>query len=103
MGSDSMRKAYIESTRRGGFGSTSVRIAPMTKVQEYEQPGPAHYQVKEKPFKARYQQPSSTFASLSNRLVEQPSVVKVSVVMMIVEGSATVWCNGNDFHYILMI
>jgi hypothetical protein len=77
MGSDSMRKAYIESTRRGVFGTTSVRIQPITKKNETELPGPSHYQVKEKPFVSRYQQLSSTFASLSNRLQEPPSIVKV--------------------------
>lgn len=76
MGNDSMRKAYIESTRRGVFGTTSVRIHPMTKAQEQEQPGPSHYQVKEKPFKPRYQQPSSTFASLTTRLNEPPTAIK---------------------------
>ncbi|XP_060071490.1 sperm-tail PG-rich repeat-containing protein 2-like [Ylistrum balloti] len=76
MGSDSMRKAYIESTRKGVFGTTSVRIKTMTKKDEVEIPGPAHYQVKEKPFKNRYPNLSSTFASVTSRLTEQPSVIK---------------------------
>lgn len=49
----------------------------MTKVQDMELPGPGHYQPKEKPYKPRYQQPSSTFASLSNRLVDPPTGIKV--------------------------
>jgi hypothetical protein len=36
MGSESMRKAYIESTRKGVFGTTSVRIKPITKKEEQE-------------------------------------------------------------------
>lgn len=76
MGSDSMRKAYIESTRKGVFGTTSVRIKTMTKKDEVEIPGPAHYQVKEKPFKNRYPNLSSTFASVTSRLTEAPSVIK---------------------------
>lgn len=76
MGSDSMRRAYIESTRRGVFGTTSVRVAPMTKKGEPELPGPSHYQVKEKPFKPRYQQLSSNFASLTSRLSEPAPIVK---------------------------
>ena len=44
MGSDSMKKAYVESTRRGVFGSRAIRI-PANGVAE-EQPGPASYQIK---------------------------------------------------------
>lgn len=76
MGNESMRKAYIESTRRGVFGTTAVRINPMTKKGEDEVPGPSHYQIKEKPFEPRYKQLTSNFASLSQRLSEPPSTVK---------------------------
>ena len=80
MGSESMRKAYIESTRRGVFGTTSMRTNAITKKDEVEQPGPNHYQIKEKPFKSRYNQLSSTFASVTTRLKEEPQVVKVGYV-----------------------
>ena len=40
MGSDSMRRAYIESTRKGVFGTTSVRVQAITRKEETEQPGP---------------------------------------------------------------
>ena len=80
MGSESMRKAYIESTRRGVFGTTSVRTNAIIKKDEMETPGPNHYQVKEKPFKSRYNQLSSTFASVTSRLKEEPAVVKVRSV-----------------------
>ncbi|XP_077999351.1 sperm-tail PG-rich repeat-containing protein 2-like [Glandiceps talaboti] len=74
---DSMKKAYMESTRRGAFGTTSVRIQPMTKKQETTQPGPAHYQVKEKQHYSRYtSNVSANFASQSNRLHSPPPVVK---------------------------
>ncbi|KAL3877518.1 hypothetical protein ACJMK2_035215 [Sinanodonta woodiana] len=76
MGSESMRKAYIESTRKGVFGTTSVRTETMTKKEERDMPGPAHYQVKDKPFKPRYKQLSSNFASVTNRLPDPPSTVK---------------------------
>ena len=79
MGADSMRKAYIESTRRGVFGTTAVRINPMTKKDERENPGPSHYQIREKPYETRYTQPTSNFASLTNRLQEAPPIVRVSV------------------------
>lgn len=78
MGSESMRKAYIESTRKGVFGTTSVRIKPITKKEEQEVPGPAHYQIKEKPFKTKYPNLTSTFASVTSRVVEPPPTVKVT-------------------------
>ena len=78
MGSDSMRRAYIESTRKGVFGTTSVRVQAITRKEETEQPGPAHYQVKEKPYKTRYPNLTSTFASVTSRLTEQAPIVKVS-------------------------
>ena len=45
MGSESMKKAYVESTRRGVFGTTSERIKPLNTRSVNELPGPAHYQV----------------------------------------------------------
>jgi len=75
-----MRKAYIESTRKGVFGTTSMRVKPITKREEPEVPGPAHYQVKEKPFKNRYPNLSHTFSSVTSRLQETPNVIKVSVI-----------------------
>lgn len=71
-----MRKAYIESTRKGVFGTTSVRVQQITKKEEPEHPGPAHYQLKEKPFKSRYGTLSSTFASVTSRVQENQGVVK---------------------------
>lgn len=76
MGAESMRKAYLESTRKGVFGTTSTRTQGMMKREDLELPGPAHYQPKEKPFLPRYTQPTSNFASVTNRLVEPPPVVK---------------------------
>ncbi|XP_071106668.1 sperm-tail PG-rich repeat-containing protein 2-like [Haliotis cracherodii] len=76
MGAESMRKAYLESTRRGVFGTTSTRIQAIAKKDEVEKPGPAHYQVKEKPFQSRYQQLSSNFASVTSRLTEPQATVK---------------------------
>lgn len=79
MGAESMRKAYLESTRRGVFGTTSTRIQAIAKKDEVEKPGPAHYQVKEKPFQSRYQQLSSNFASVTSRLTEPQATVKVRI------------------------
>ncbi|KAL8580946.1 hypothetical protein ACOMHN_017513 [Nucella lapillus] len=76
MGSESMRKAYLESTRKGVFGTTSTRTQAMMRREDIELPGPAHYQMKEKPFQARYAQPTANFSSVTNRLIEVPNVVK---------------------------
>ncbi len=81
MGSASIRKAYIESTRQGAFGTTSTRIKPMVKHTDHDQPGPAHYQIQDKPFKSPYQQLSSNFASLTKRLSEPPPIVKVGLFL----------------------
>ena len=80
LGAESMKKAYLESTRRGAFGTTSVRIQPMSKVQEAEQPGPSHYQPKENPtqFQTKYPQHTSNFQSMTSRFNELTNGTKVS-------------------------
>lgn len=69
-----IRKAHVESSRKGAFGSTSSRIAPMTRRQEEQMPGPAHYLTKEKS-KGKEVQPSATFVSATGRLYTPPGVV----------------------------
>lgn len=71
MGAESMRKAYLEATRKGVFGTTSSRAQALARKEEPEVPGPAHYQVKEKPFKSKYVQMGSQFASVTTRLREK--------------------------------
>ncbi|XP_071953727.1 sperm-tail PG-rich repeat-containing protein 2-like [Antedon mediterranea] len=74
---DSVRKAYMESTRRGAFGSTSVRIKPITKRSESAQPGPAHYQLVDKPDYSRYSHnTTANFSSQTNRLHSPPPIIK---------------------------
>ena len=72
IGQESMKKAYIESTRRGVFGTTSARINAMVKKDDYYLPGPAHYTVKEaaKTADVKHGQPMGVFSSLSNRVHE---------------------------------
>ena len=79
MGASSMRRAYMESTRRGAFGSTAVRIQPISKKDAYMAPGPAHYQPKDK-VEPKYQHKAltSNFASLTSRIPDGPGTVKVS-------------------------
>jgi len=72
LGQESMKKAYIESTRRGVFGTTSARINPQVKRDDYYLPGPAHYTVKEavKVGEPKHSQPMGVFSSLTNRIPE---------------------------------
>ncbi|XP_067944512.1 sperm-tail PG-rich repeat-containing protein 2-like [Watersipora subatra] len=73
IGQESMKKAYIESTRRGVFGTTSARINAMVKRDDYYLPGPAHYAVKEATkttAELKRGQPMGVFSSLSNRVHE---------------------------------
>ncbi|ESO83457.1 hypothetical protein LOTGIDRAFT_169322 [Lottia gigantea] len=94
MGAESMRKAYLQSTRKGVFGTMSPRIQVISKKNENEIPGPAHYQVKDKPNMTRYQQCSSNFASVTNRLSEPPSVVK---------NRSNLLCVIGNYHYTKII
>lgn len=65
-----MKKAYIESTRRGVFGTTAARINAMVKRDDYYLPGPAHYTVKDaaKVGESSKHQPMGVFSSLSHRV-----------------------------------
>ncbi|CAD5124583.1 DgyrCDS12856 [Dimorphilus gyrociliatus] len=75
MGSESMRKAYMESTRRGVFGTTAPRSHGLATKTETANPGPSHYQPKEVPFKPKYDNASANFQSLTNRF-EAEAIIK---------------------------
>ncbi|XP_075248725.1 sperm-tail PG-rich repeat-containing protein 2-like [Convolutriloba macropyga] len=45
LGEQNLRKAYLESMRRGAFGGTEVRNTTHVPKSKYNTPGPAHYQV----------------------------------------------------------
>ena len=74
LGQESMKKAYIESTRRGVFGTTSARINAMVKKDDYYLPGPAHYAVKEtvKINEPKQKHPMGVFSSMTSRVHEDP-------------------------------
>ncbi|XP_078267644.1 sperm-tail PG-rich repeat-containing protein 2 [Rhinoraja longicauda] len=62
---ESQKKAFYESTTRGGFGSTVPRLQAVETKQTT--PGPADYKIKQK--KNRYKKhKSSSFASLTERM-----------------------------------
>ena len=74
MGAESIYKAYLASTRRGAFGSTSERMIAAVNKNEPDLPGPAHYQIVQRPYQSKFVHVSSTFApkqkQLDNRLEE---------------------------------
>lgn len=74
MTSELIRKAHVESSRKGAFGSTAARIAPMMRRKEEQMPGPAHYLTKDKA-KSKEEPLSSTFVSATGRLHTPPGVV----------------------------
>jgi hypothetical protein len=64
---DNLRKAIIESRRKPAFGQSAPRNFSLAKKEDYQLPGPAQYQPKEKPFKSKHDNFSSNFASTSKR------------------------------------
>ncbi|KAI8521161.1 Sperm-tail PG-rich repeat-containing protein 2 [Branchiostoma belcheri] len=76
MSEDSMRRAYLESTRKGVFGTTAGRTAPIIKKHEGVLPGPAHYQVKHEPTVRYKNQITANFASLTERLTTPQTAMK---------------------------
>eukprot|EP00112_Aurelia_sp_Birch-Aquarium-sp1_P015345 Seg3394.2 transcript_id=Seg3394.2/GoldUCD/mRNA.D3Y31 product="Sperm-tail PG-rich repeat-containing protein 2" protein_id=Seg3394.2/GoldUCD/D3Y31 len=65
---ESQRKAYLTSTRKGGFGSRSTRSLQLNKRDDAHIPGPSHYLVEDKVTVKKPTQTSSVFVSMTNRL-----------------------------------
>ena len=53
----------IEANRKPAFGASSVRKFQQTKKEEYSMPGPANYQIREKTYRPRRENPTANFAS----------------------------------------
>lgn len=66
MANDSLRKAYVESTRFGAFGTSGSRLAP-PKKDNYSTPGPSTYQPKKAVERYKKKQ-TANFKSMSNRI-----------------------------------
>lgn len=60
-----MKKALIEANRKPAFGQSAQRKFNLTKKEEYNTPGPANYQVREKTYKSRKENPTANFASVT--------------------------------------
>jgi len=65
---ESQRKAYLTSTRKGGFGSTTSRAIQLNKRDDEYIPGPSHYQIEERSARRRPKPMMAVFQSNANRL-----------------------------------
>ncbi len=64
---ENLRKILINGSSKPAFGQSSIRKFNQTKRDEYLTPGPAQYQIKQKPFRPKQDNLSSNFASTSKR------------------------------------
>jgi hypothetical protein len=83
---DILRKAIIDSRRKPGFNQSAPRKFSLAKKDEYNKPGPANYQIVEKPFRPRKDQPTSTFASTTKQreLIIEVSVLEYFIIIPLV-------------------
>lgn len=58
-----MKKALIEANRKPAFGQSAMRKFNLTKKEEFNTPGPAQYQIREKTYKPRRENATANFAS----------------------------------------
>ncbi|KAK1806974.1 hypothetical protein P4O66_005454 [Electrophorus voltai] len=65
---DSVKKAHLESVRKGGFGATAQRTLIFLSKDEAHSPGPTHYKVDKAPMESYKQQPTAVFRSATKRL-----------------------------------
>lgn len=72
---DIQRKALESCTKRCAFGTCAERGGAVTLKDAPDLPGPASYQIEEKPCRPRIVRMSSNFASQSHRLSNPPGLV----------------------------
>lgn len=84
LGAVTMRKLIMESARKGAFGTSAARVLQMDQRSARdvsEQPGPANYAPKSRPFKPKYDAMSAAFSSMSMRFNEPPDTDEACHVM----------------------
>ncbi|XP_063725967.1 sperm-tail PG-rich repeat-containing protein 2-like [Symsagittifera roscoffensis] len=74
LGEQNLRKAYLESMRRGAFGGTEIRNTTHVPKSKYNTPGPAHYQTSKDDLAPELNKKSSMFVSGVKRLHEPPAI-----------------------------
>jgi hypothetical protein len=60
---ENLRKSIIDAKRKPAFGQSAVRKFDLADRDTVAKPGPAQYQIKEKPFKPKRENVSASFAS----------------------------------------
>jgi len=60
---ENLRKSIIDAKRKPAFGQSAVRKFDLAGKDELTKPGPAQYQIKEKPFKPKKDNVTASFAS----------------------------------------
>ncbi|XP_046845366.1 sperm-tail PG-rich repeat-containing protein 2-like [Xenia sp. Carnegie-2017] len=74
--SDVIKKNLMVKKKNVAFGSSSMRTFPITRTRKDSSPGPAHYINMDNKVVNNVGQLSSTFASITNRLLSPPPIVK---------------------------
>lgn len=62
-----LRKSIIDANRKPAFGQSSVRKFNLSKKEDFNTPGPAQYQVRERSYKSKKDTLTSNFASGTKR------------------------------------
>ncbi|KAM4616791.1 sperm-tail PG-rich repeat-containing protein 2 [Polymixia lowei] len=65
---ESCKRAFLESTRKGGFGSTAQRTSVFHNKKEVQAPGPGQYEVEKKTEELYKKQHTAAFRSATERL-----------------------------------
>lgn len=60
-----VKKALIEANRKPAFGQSAPRKFNLAKKEEFNTPGPAQYQIREKTYKPRKENATANFASVT--------------------------------------
>ena len=85
LGAVTMGKLIMESARKGAFGTSAARVLQMdqrSSREVNEQPGPANYAPKSKPFKPKYDAMSAAFSSMSMRFNEPPDTDEACALIL---------------------
>uniref|UniRef100_A0AAQ5X314 Sperm tail PG-rich repeat containing 2 n=1 Tax=Amphiprion ocellaris TaxID=80972 RepID=A0AAQ5X314_AMPOC len=66
---ESFKKAFLEKTRKGGFGSTAKRSSVFHDKESIEAPGPGQYEAEKKTEESYKKQQTAIFKSATRRLM----------------------------------
>ncbi|XP_077570695.1 sperm-tail PG-rich repeat-containing protein 2 [Stigmatopora nigra] len=84
MAEESLRKAFVERTRKGGFGSIAQRSSIFLNKEFVQGPSPAEYKVENRPEQLYKKQNTAAFRSTTQRLASS-IVAKVSPYAFVIQ------------------